>query len=358
MTRYREPPSAGNDFRADLLAQVHGVLARLRRESSARRETHFQPDFRSSASYQRSLRPLRRRTLAVLGWPLDGSRPVARARGAVRAAFAGEDAQMRVYRLTFPVLGALRGYGVLLLPPGKGPFRLVISQHGGSGTAELSAGFFSDTNYHGMSRRLAERGYAVFAPQLVLTWPERFGPVADQRALDVAFKQVGASLAELQVYLLQRALDALLRRRDIVADGAAMVGLSYGGFYTLALAALDARVRVAVSSCYLNDRFAYPYEDWTWFGSANVFTDHELCALICPRPLYLEAGRNDELFDVAGARKIARGVLPLYRQLGQPGRFQFVEHDAGHAFNPGAAPLDFLEKHFPAGAAHKPTASP
>ena len=346
MKRFSEPPDAGNAARADLLAQVQGVLARLRRESSARRKEHFRPDFRSPASYQRSLRPLRRRTRAVLGWPLDGNRPVPRPRGTVRETFAGEDARLRVYRLSFPVLGTLRGSGVFLLPRGEGPFKLVISQHGGQGTPELSAGFFNDTNYHGMSRRLAERGYAVFAPQLLLTWPEPFGPVGDQQALDVAYKQVGASMAALQVYLLQRALDSLLRRPDIVPGGAAMVGLSYGGFYTLALAALDERVRAAVSSCYVNDRFAYPYQDWTWFGSANVFTDHELCALICPRPLYLEAGRNDELFDVAGARKTARGVSPLYRRLEQPECFRFVEHDAGHAFKPGDAPLDFLQEHF------------
>ncbi len=327
--------------------QVQGVLGRLQRESRAHRQERFRPDLLSAAGYRRSVRPLRRRVRGAFGWPLDGSRPVPRARGAARETFVGEDARTRVYRLGIPVFGDLRCYGLLLLPTTPGPHRLVLSLHGGQGTPELSAGFFNETNYRHMSRRCVDAGYAVFAPQLLLTWPEHYGPAHDQQELDIAFKQVGSSMTALQVYMLQRALDGLLARQDIVPGDAAVIGLSYGGFYALALAALDPRLHAVVSSCYVNDRLVYNRQDWTWFDSANIFTDHELCALVCPRPLYLEAGRQDEIFAVAGARRIARGVGQLYRKLGLPERFRYVESDGGHEFNPGSAPFDFLAEHFP-----------
>lgn len=40
-----------------------------------------------------------------------------------------------------------------------------------------------------------------------------------------------------------------------------MVGLSYVGFYTLYIAALDTRIKAAVSCSFFNDRDRYPWSD-------------------------------------------------------------------------------------------------
>ena len=80
-------------------------------------------------------------------------------------------------------------------------------------------------------------------------------------------------------------------REDIDGDRIGMIGLSYGGFYTLFAAALDVRIGAAVSSCFFNNRKMYDFVDWVWFNAANQFMDAEVGALVCPRPLYVEVVR-------------------------------------------------------------------
>ena len=82
-----------------------------------------------------------------------------------------------------------------------------------------------------------------------------------------------------------------------------MIGLSYGGFYTLYLTALDKRIKAALCSCYYNDRTYYSNSDWSWFGSANMFEDAEVASLIFPRKLWIQVADNDELFHVSSAKK-------------------------------------------------------
>ena len=354
---FSEARSQGNPFRATFLEEVRGVLDARRGESAARREAFFRPSFVSLGAYEESTHPLRERVVQALGWPLNGT-PVAPPEGDVVETLVAEDTLGSIYRLQIPVLGPLHCYGLYFVPKGNGPFRLVISQHGGLGKPEETAGLFDTANYNRMTRRIVERGYAVFAPQLLLTWDEEFGPKYDQQALDIAFKQVGGSMAALQIYMIQRVLDVLLCRKEIEGPGAAMVGLSYGGFYTLATTACDARIRTAVSSCFINDRLKYGWQDWTWFDSANHFLDREWCALVCPRPLYLEAGRRDDLFDIASAREVAASAGEIYGKLQISDRFAFEAFDGTHEFNPGNTPLDFLVKHFPPLSIPAPQASP
>ena len=346
---FSEDSVQGNPFRATLLEQVQAVIAARREESACRRESLFQPSFASPAAYEESSQPLREHFQKMLGWPLDGT-PVPPVQSELRETFVAKDALGAIYRLQIPVLGRLQCYGLFFVPNethGDGPFPLVIAQHGGLGKAEMVAGFYGTFNYNDMARRILKRGYAVFVPQFLLTWDGEADPKYDQPALDLALKHVGGSLAALQIHMLQRALDHLLQRPEIKGNEAAMVGLSYGGFYTLATTACEPRIRTAVSSCFINDRFKYEWSDWVWFDSANRLMDRELCALVCPRPLYLEAGKRDELFEIASAQTVAESVGEIYGKLGISDRFAFVAHEGTHEFNPTEAPLDFLVKHFP-----------
>ena len=81
-----------------------------------------------------------------------------------------------------------------------------------------------------------------------------------------------------------------------------MMGLSYGGCYTLYTAAIDTRIDAAVSSCFFNERNRYLWSDWSYFGFMNEFNDAEVCALICPRALMIEVGDSDTLFAVGCGR--------------------------------------------------------
>jgi hypothetical protein len=239
------------------------------------------------------------------------------------------------------VIPGLQLYGILFLPEVKYPVPLVISQHGGLGTPELCSNFFGSANYNDMTRRVLKHKVAVFAPQL-FRWDEPYGRRPDHVKLDQELKQLGGSLAALEIKMLQRSLDYLLPRREIDESRVGMVGLSYGGFHTLYGTAAEPRIKVALSSCFVNDRRKYGRGDWGWLNAAHTFFDVEVSGLICPRALYLEVGVQDELFDVTSARPVANEILDIYRRLGVPERCVYYEHPGVHEFALDDNGINFL----------------
>ncbi len=340
---YAEPPETGNPHRARMLAEVNALVRARQRAAAGRRRQFFKPDYASPEAHAASLAAYREALRAILGWPL--TEPAAKATPAARLEPVGEDRFGRIWRVWIDTLPGVRTYGLFFKPRGPGRFPLVIAQHGGQGTPELCSGFFGDSNYNDMTRRVLARGCAVFAPQLMLWDPQRFGPDPGRELVDRRLKQTGGSLAALELTRLIRALDHFAARPDIDASRIGMVGLSYGGFYTLFAAALDTRIRVAVSSCFLNNRTVYDFADWSWFDAANRMLDAEVGALVCPRPLYVEVGVKDALFDVRKARPVARQLARHFAKAGAADRFRYVEHPGGHEFARGDGGIDFLCEH-------------
>lgn len=341
-----ESIETGSSHRARMLQQFDRLLAKRRQECLHRKQKYFAPNCDSLSSYSQSVRRYRKKLRSLWGWPLTETEPLVSADNA-RTQFLGRHHGARVYRVWIPALGGLQCYGLLLLPDSPPPYRYVISQHGGLGIPEITANFFGCENYHSMSLRLVEAGYAVFAPQLFLSWRETYGPSRDQLSIDRDLKQVGSSLAALHLHMLGQITDWILHRNDVRGKNLGFVGLSYGGFYALAFGAYDPRVAVVVSSCFLNDRFLYNAADWTWFDSGSKVADAEWGALICPRPLYVEIATEDELFQPEGGRLAAAQIRKYYQRLKITNRFQFHEFPGRHEFNPENNPMQFLIKHFP-----------
>jgi dienelactone hydrolase len=343
LSLHRESPDAGNAHRVVVLEEIRQLLKQRQGVATTQRHEYFQPDLTSADAYESSLGKYRARLVDLLGWPLKGG--PAQGTPQCREEFVAEDSLGRISRMWIEALPGLRLYGLFFRPRGDGPFPFVIAQHGGQGTPELASDFFGSCNYNDMVRRVLRRGYAVFAPQLMLWNTENYGPDHEWLAVDKGFKQVGGSMAAVQIFELKRALDYFSSREDIDAERMGMVGLSYGGFYTLFTAALDTRIKVAVSSCFFNDRTIYPYDDWVWFDAANHFTDPEVASMVCPRPLFIEVGQQDALFDVQYARPLVHEVADRYATLGLSGNFGYEEHSGTHEFNPGDGGVEFLCKH-------------
>ena len=95
-----------------------------------------------------------------------------------------------------------------------------------------------------------------------------------------------------------------------------MVGLSYGGFYTLFTAALDTRIRSAVSCSFFNTRDRVGWSDWTWQSSAEKFDDAEIACLVYPRRLWLGVGNDDELFEAKYAEESFTKLRALCKTVG------------------------------------------
>jgi hypothetical protein len=217
----------------------------------------------------------------------------------------------------------------------------VIAQHGGLGTPELCSGFFGSDNYNDMTRRILRKGVAVFAPQMLL-WAEEFGPNTERLTIDAELKQLGGSIAALEIYKLKRSIDYLHSRSDIISEMTGMVGLSYGGFYTLFTAAADTRIKAALVSCFFNNRFTYAWSDWTWFNSGNMFLDAEVGALVCPRALYIEAGDQDELFAANTARLEYQRLYKIYESLNYNDNLRYKEFLGAHELDKSNEGIDYI----------------
>jgi hypothetical protein len=339
MPLYAEPVEAGALHRAEILRELQAFVAGCQGEAARVRRAYFQPDCSSPEAYSASTAAYRQDFKAMLGWPLVGV--VSPGSLSVREEPVAEDDLGRILRLWIETLPGLHTYGVLFLPHAPGRHPLVISQHGGLGSPELCSGFYGDSNYNHMTRRVLERGCAVFAPQLFL-WGEDYGPKIDRAGLDAQLKQVGGSITALEIYQLQRCLDVLSARPEVDPDRIGMIGLSYGGFYTLFTAAVETRIRASVSSCFFNDRTRYAWADWTWRDSALRFLDAEVAGLVCPRALYIEVADQDELFDPAPARQEAVRAASFYQRLGFGERFCFHEFSGVHELDKGDGGIRFL----------------
>lgn len=309
-------------------------------------------DFSSEQAYVRSADAVRSRLRQSLRYPPPGfDAPIT---GTVVESAIGEDEFATYRELRIPVLPGVFATGIYLRPRTAGTqdrLPLVISAHGRGGTPSQTA----DGTLQGMvkSRRdlswdALQHGYAVWLPTYV-----HYGRDGDdfRDRLTVRAWEAGTSLPAIEIAKTVRALDALLARTDIDAERVAMMGQSYGGFYTLYTTALEPRIRVAALAAYFNDRAAVldsseaaGFLDWRFADSLTLWRDPSVAALVAPRPLLIASGTQDQLFPIEGARRAAPEVAQVYQRLGLGDRFVFRDFVGRHDFD-GAAAMDFIDKH-------------
>ncbi|MEO7932584.1 MAG: dienelactone hydrolase family protein [Chthoniobacterales bacterium] len=261
--------------------------------------------------------------------------------------------------LVIPALGdasiaLVNAVGILIVPKkhdAKMP--LIIAAHGRGGMPDHSANgkiTLMESNHRDLARGAIERGWAVFEP--IYVFYGRGYPENIRDLLTIRAEEAGTSLLAMEFTKTERAIDYLLTRPEFDASRLAMVGMSYGGFNTLYTAALDPRIRVAVVAAYFNDRPDVldsnepdGFLDWRFSRSAGALRDPQIAALVCPRPLQIQAGTQDQLFPVEGARKAAPEAREYYRKLGLEDRFDYHEFTGRHDFD-GDAAWTFIERGF------------
>ncbi len=341
---YEEDIAASNPARSEQARELERYLADLRSRDAAL-SARFKPDFRSPENYAASTGRLRKSLGESLGYPPPGDKPDTPA----EFQKIGEDDLGIYYRTRFAVLPGVHVIGLYITPKTRtGRVPLVIAMHGGGGSPELAT-FHGGANYHDMVRGAVRQGYAVWAPQH-LYQAEGFPPDIRQR-LDVRARQVGTTITAIEIIKITRGLDAVLKRPEVDSRRVAMVGLSYGGFYTLYVTALEPRIKAAVSSCYFSDRAElldktepHGWSDWRFTHGLTLFRDPEIVALICPRPLEIQVGTKDDLFPIDAARRSAPAAAEYYRRLGISDRFRFLAFEGGHEWH-GESAWEFLKKH-------------
>ncbi len=327
---YQEPTAVGDAYRQRYADGIARFIAQRNAACKELRRTQFSPEelVQNAEEYRAQLKKM----LGMELFASDGR--------SVKKEYVGEDALASIWRLTVTVMGSIPFYALLIIPHnGNTRTPLVIAQHGGGGTPELCSDFYGRNNYNGMVRRLLTRGCAVLAPQLLL-WAQvecetqRAHAIPySRRDVDKDLKRFGASVTALEISCIQRALDYLLEEEGFDASRVGMMGISYGGYFTLHTMAIDTRIRSGYCAAVFNDRDRFCFSDWSYTGSANAFGDAEVAALCAPRHLFVQVGKADSVFDYHSAVEEAERVPDYFRALDASDHFRFSVWEGGHTIS-------------------------
>lgn len=223
---FEQDVAASDPLRTAQAQELDAYIENMNRDET-RLQRMFHPDYRSRAAFVASTQALRKAFAASIGYPPPGPA----ATDGARFERLGEDFIGTYYRAFIPVVHGVHAEGNYIVPRGvAGRVPLVIAMHGGRGSPEVAL-FHGGGNYHDMVRGGVKRGYAVFAPQHLFQGPSFPEEIRDK--IDRRLRLIGTSLTAIEIAKINRSLDVLLARPEIDATRVAMVGLSYGGYYTL-----------------------------------------------------------------------------------------------------------------------------
>lgn len=231
-----------------------------------------------------------------------------------------------VAKVYFESLPGFYVTGNLYRPVGQGPFPAVLSPHG-----HWAYGRLENTAVNSVPGRaigLARLGFVVFTYDMI--------GYDDSRQLPHTFdgrreNLWGLSLSGLQLWNGIRGLDFLQSLPYVRKDAIGMTGESGGGSQTFLLAAVDARVAVAVPvnmiSLHMQGGCLCENMPGLRLDTNNV----ELAATIAPRPLLMVSATGDWTSETPEVEYPA--VRRLYRLVGAEDRVSAVRFEAEHNYN-------------------------
>ncbi len=335
-----EEISASLPFREEYADGIRKLIEARRAECDRFRAERMSPE-KIAADRE----TFRKEYCDLLGYPLNAYDDLKHQPMNVQKTPHGENDFAKIWRMQFEILPDLWFYGLFFEHKNHAePLPFVICQHGGLGTPEIVSGVVGDTaNYNRLLERAATygKGANTFAPGLFL-WHQDYLPKYDRASIDNSLKQLGGSIAALEVFAICRTLDYFVNEGIARENRIGMIGLSYGGSYTLLIAAAEPRIAAAYSSCQYSDRYRYNWSDWTWTNAANTFLDAEMAALVAPRALYLEEGTRDELFDIEPFLAECERAVPFFEAAGAGEKLKFRAFDGTHELDRDNDGYDFV----------------
>ena len=268
-------------------------------------------------------------------------------------------------KIVFDTRENLSAVGYLLLPKnaprplpavvcvsghGKGLFDIVGMNDDGSQRTERNVGYAKE-----YALQCVEHGYATFAVEQLAFGTRRdeaarrAGPQVEScRPAACAALLFGQTMAGWRAWDVMRSIDYLATRPEVDVARVATLGASGGGTTSLITAAVDPRVKVAVVSAYFNTfrdsivSLSHCPDNYVP-GLLQDMEMYDLSGLVAPRALFVESGRNDRIFPIAGSEKAAAKAREIYEVYGVPERFGYELHDGGHEVHLVGA-FDFLKR--------------
>ena len=268
-------------------------------------------------------------------------------------------------KIAFDTRHNLSTVGYLLLPKGGArplPAVVVFSGHGrglpdilglddeGNPRAERNVGYAKE-----YALQCAEHGYATFAVEQLAFGTRRddaarkAGPAVEScRPAATTATLLGQTMAGWRVWDAMRAIDYLETRPEVDAKRIATLGASGGGTTSLFTGALDPRVKVTVVSAYFNTfrdsivSISHCPDNYVP-GLAHDMEMSDVASLVAPRALFVESGRRDPIFPIAGSERAAAATRRAFEVLDVAPQFGYAVHEGAHEFN-GVEAFAFLNR--------------
>ncbi|HET6962239.1 MAG TPA: acetylxylan esterase [Terriglobia bacterium] len=183
---------------------------------------------------------------------------------------------------------------------------------------------------------------------VVLTWDpfgqgERGVSSRDHRRVESLL--VGVAQQGIAEYETQCALRFLLSRSEVDPKRIGITGASGGGFNTWITSALDDRIAAAVPVVGTSEFYEqiqvtraldwYRASEHCHFvpGLIRYANNHELLAMVSPKPVMVIAASQDQSFPISGVRRVVEYGKGLYLASGAPEKIGFFEDTAtGHGY--------------------------
>ena len=326
-----EDPTVADEYRSRYVDGIQEYIQKMNAECKVIRRNAMSPE--EMVRKQECYREKYKEMLGINLFAEKVNKPV-------EMIYVGEDEVCKIYRLSVHVTEEIPFYSMLLIPHNmEEPMPLVIAQHGGGGTPELCSDMNGENNYNHMVQRVLARGAAVLAPQLLLWSMTEIATMRahavphDRKKTDIDLKRFGSSITALEINGIVKSLDYVCEMKEIDAKKIGMIGLSYGGYFTLYTMAVDTRIKAGYCAGVFNDHDVYNWADWSYKGSALQFQDAEVAALCAPRKLYVQVGKKDQVFNYHYAITEAERVKDYFEAFDVAEHFIFDVWEGGHTIS-------------------------
>jgi len=237
----------------------------------------------------------------------------------------------------------------LLIPGGREPpLPAMICLQGHSPGMHISLGRASDEREAAMIRgdrdiavQAVRRGFVVLAiEQRCFGRREEHRNRARRHRCDDAVLRslmLGKTILGERVWDVMRGVDLLRGRPEVDPGRIGCMGNSGGGKVSFYAACVDERIGLAVASCTFctyadsNMRLGGCADNYIP-GILRVAEMGELAGLVAPRRLLIVAGRDDELFPLAGVRRGYETAREIFAAAGCAENVRLIVGPEGHRF--------------------------